>query len=92
MIQVESLKNRCELQELELQQSAKKAQEAMTLAADESAKCKAAKEVIKSLTAQVMFGSYLYVPSLSHNNLKSSQAKETFRWYFSLINDFCVCA
>lgn len=53
--QAESLKNRCELQELELQQSAKKAQEAMTLAAEESAKCKAAKEVIKSLTAQVMF-------------------------------------
>lgn len=52
--QAESLKNRCELQELELQQSAKKAQEAMTLAAEESAKCKAAKEVIKSLTAQVM--------------------------------------
>ncbi|KAL0438240.1 UNVERIFIED_CONTAM: PH, RCC1 and FYVE domains-containing protein 1 [Sesamum latifolium] len=52
-LQVESLKNRCEMQELELQQSAKKAQEAMTLAAEESAKCKAAKEVIKSLTAQV---------------------------------------
>ncbi|KAL1543708.1 PH, RCC1 and FYVE domains-containing protein 1 [Salvia divinorum] len=51
--QVESLKNRCELQELELQQSAKKAQEAMALAADESAKCKAAKEVIKSLAAQL---------------------------------------
>ncbi|KAL1533486.1 PH, RCC1 and FYVE domains-containing protein 1 [Salvia divinorum] len=51
--QVESLKNRCELQELELQQSAKKAQEATALAADESAKCKAAKEVIKSLTAQL---------------------------------------
>ena len=56
LIQVEILKNRCELQELELQQSAKKAQEATALAADESAKCKAAKEVIKSLTAQVMFG------------------------------------
>lgn len=56
LIQVESLKNRCELQESELQQSAKKAQEAMALAAEESAKCKAAKEVIKSLTAQVMFG------------------------------------
>ncbi|KAL0438241.1 UNVERIFIED_CONTAM: PH, RCC1 and FYVE domains-containing protein 1 [Sesamum latifolium] len=52
-LQVESLKNRCEMQELELQQSAKKAQEAMTLAAEESAKCKAAKEVIKSLTAQL---------------------------------------
>ncbi|XP_042032830.1 PH, RCC1 and FYVE domains-containing protein 1-like isoform X1 [Salvia splendens] len=51
--QVESLKHRCELQELELQQSAKKAQEATAVAADESAKCKAAKEVIKSLTAQL---------------------------------------
>ena len=60
LVQVEILKNRCELQELELQQSAKKAQEAMALAADESAKCKAAKEVIKSLAAQVMFGSYVY--------------------------------
>ncbi|KAK6115060.1 hypothetical protein DH2020_007329 [Rehmannia glutinosa] len=52
-LQVESLKNRCELQELEIQQSAKKAQEAMTVASEESAKCKAAKEVIKSLTAQL---------------------------------------
>ncbi|WVZ15095.1 hypothetical protein V8G54_012661 [Vigna mungo] len=44
---------RCELQELELQRSAKKTEEAMLLAAEESAKCKAAKEVIKSLTAQL---------------------------------------
>lgn len=48
------------MQELELQQSAKKTQEAMALAADESAKCKAAKEVIKSLAAQVMFDFYVY--------------------------------
>lgn len=52
-IQVESLRNRCEMQEQELQKSAKKVQEAMALAAEESAKCKAAKEVIKSLTAQL---------------------------------------
>lgn len=51
--QVESLRHQCELQELELQKSTKKAQEAMALAADESAKSKAAKEVIKSLTAQL---------------------------------------
>ncbi|GKV31003.1 hypothetical protein SLEP1_g39752 [Rubroshorea leprosula] len=51
--QVESLRQRCELQEFELQQSKKKTQEAMTLAAEESAKSKAAKEVIKSLTAQL---------------------------------------
>ncbi|KAL0365968.1 UNVERIFIED_CONTAM: PH, RCC1 and FYVE domains-containing protein 1 [Sesamum radiatum] len=52
-VQAESLRSRCELQELELQKTAKKAQEAMALAAEESAKCKAAKEVIKSLTAQL---------------------------------------
>ncbi|KAL6524965.1 PH, RCC1 and FYVE domains-containing protein 1 [Orobanche minor] len=52
-VQVESLKSRCEVQDLELHQSAKKAQEAMAAAAEESAKCKAAKEVIKSLTAQL---------------------------------------
>ncbi|XP_062230500.1 PH, RCC1 and FYVE domains-containing protein 1-like isoform X2 [Phragmites australis] len=53
-VQVDNLRNRCELQELELQKSAKKVQEAMTLVAEESAKSKAAKEVIKSLTAQDM--------------------------------------
>lgn len=51
--QVESLRQRCELQELELQKSAKKAQEAMAQAAEESAKSRAAKEVIKSLTSQL---------------------------------------
>ncbi|PKA51694.1 Ultraviolet-B receptor UVR8 [Apostasia shenzhenica] len=51
--QVDSLRQRCELHEYELQKSAKKVQEAMSLAAEESAKSKAAKEVIKSLTAQL---------------------------------------
>ncbi|XP_021771617.1 uncharacterized protein LOC110735746 [Chenopodium quinoa] len=51
--QVESLQQRCELQELELQKSSKKTQEAVALAADETAKTKAAKDVIKSLTAQL---------------------------------------
>ncbi|XP_042456770.1 PH, RCC1 and FYVE domains-containing protein 1-like isoform X1 [Zingiber officinale] len=52
-LQVENLSQHCELQELELRKLAKKAQEAMTVAAEESAKSKAAKEVIKSLTAQL---------------------------------------
>ncbi|WCJ43393.1 Regulator of chromosome condensation (RCC1) family with FYVE zinc finger domain [Euphorbia peplus] len=51
--QVETLRQRCEFQELELQKSSKKVQEAMALAADESSKSKAAKDVIKSLTAQL---------------------------------------
>ncbi|KAH9691652.1 Regulator of chromosome condensation (RCC1) family with FYVE zinc finger domain-containing protein [Citrus sinensis] len=50
--QVESMRQRCEFQELELQKSTKKAQEAMAVAAEESSKAKAAKDVIKSLTAQ----------------------------------------
>ncbi|KAL3840104.1 hypothetical protein ACJIZ3_024695 [Penstemon smallii] len=52
-VQVESLRNRCELQDLELKKSAKQAHEATALATEESAKCKAAKEVIKSLTSQL---------------------------------------
>ncbi|XP_022936872.1 PH, RCC1 and FYVE domains-containing protein 1-like isoform X1 [Cucurbita moschata] len=51
--QVESLRKRCELQESELRKSEKKAQEAIALAAEESTKSKSAKEVIKSLTAQI---------------------------------------
>ncbi|XP_020598537.1 uncharacterized protein LOC110038108 isoform X2 [Phalaenopsis equestris] len=51
--QVNSLNQRCELQEIEIQKSAKKIREAMMLATEESAKSKAAKEVIKSLTAQL---------------------------------------
>ncbi|KAL5229142.1 hypothetical protein ABZP36_017407 [Zizania latifolia] len=51
--QVDNLRHRCEVQEFELQKSAKKVQEAMALVTEESAKSKAAKEVIKSLTAQL---------------------------------------
>ncbi|KAL7618411.1 hypothetical protein Lser_V15G00270 [Lactuca serriola] len=51
--QVESLMRECDMQEVELEKSRKKSQEAMVLAAEESAKCKAAKDVIKSLTAQL---------------------------------------
>ncbi|KAK4253130.1 hypothetical protein QN277_010946 [Acacia crassicarpa] len=51
--QVESLRKRCDLQELELQRAEKRTQDAMAMAAEESAKSKSAKEVIKSLTAQL---------------------------------------
>ncbi|KAF7141200.1 hypothetical protein RHSIM_Rhsim06G0090700 [Rhododendron simsii] len=52
-MQIESLQRHCEVQELELQKSVKKAQEAIALAAEESAKSKAAKDAIKSLMAQL---------------------------------------
>ncbi|KAI3820050.1 hypothetical protein L1987_13906 [Smallanthus sonchifolius] len=51
--QVDSLRHQCTIQESELQKSRKTAQEAMVLAAEESAKCKASKDVIKSLTAKL---------------------------------------
>ncbi|XP_010533392.1 PREDICTED: uncharacterized protein LOC104809200 isoform X1 [Tarenaya hassleriana] len=51
--QVEMLRQRCEVQEHELQKSAMKIQQAMTMASEESAKSKAAKDVMKSLTAQI---------------------------------------
>ncbi|KAG8084611.1 hypothetical protein GUJ93_ZPchr0010g9191 [Zizania palustris] len=52
-VQVDNLRHHCEHQELELHKSAKKVQEVMALVAEESAKSKAAKEVIKSLTTQL---------------------------------------
>ncbi|WOL16050.1 hypothetical protein Cni_G24832 [Canna indica] len=51
--EVGSLRQCCERQDFELQKAENKAKEALTLAAEESAKSKAAKEVIKSLTAQL---------------------------------------
>ncbi|KAJ3703622.1 hypothetical protein LUZ61_007327 [Rhynchospora tenuis] len=51
--QVDNLKRRCESQELELRKLTKQADDATALAEEESAKSKAAKEVIKTLTSQL---------------------------------------
>ncbi|CAN0916999.1 PH, RCC1 and FYVE domains-containing protein 1 [Linum grandiflorum] len=51
--QVEELTRKTRVQEDELQRVTGQLKEAITLAEEESAKCKAAKEVIKSLTAQL---------------------------------------
>lgn len=51
--QVEMLRHRCETQEEELEQSAKRTREAIAMAEEESSRTKAAKEVINSLTAQL---------------------------------------
>lgn len=59
------MRQRCEVQELEVQKSAKKAQEAMKLASEETAKSEAAKEVIKSLTTQVTLLSMFLLNRLS---------------------------
>ncbi|KAI4308171.1 hypothetical protein L6164_031273 [Bauhinia variegata] len=51
--QVENLTRKAQLQEIELERTTKQLKEAIAIAGEETAKCKAAKEVIKSLTAQL---------------------------------------
>ncbi|KAK8454472.1 hypothetical protein SEVIR_5G461800v4 [Setaria viridis] len=51
--QVESLTRKSQLLEVELERTTKQLKEAISIAGEETAKCKAAKEVIKSLTAQL---------------------------------------
>ncbi|KAI4340529.1 hypothetical protein MLD38_025355 [Melastoma candidum] len=51
--QVESLTLKTQLQEEELQRTTKQLEEAISIAGEETAKCRAAKEAIKSLTAQL---------------------------------------
>ncbi|CAA6654084.1 unnamed protein product [Spirodela intermedia] len=51
--QVESLTLKSQRQEVELERAAKQLKAAMSIAEEETAKCKAAKEVIKTLTAQL---------------------------------------
>lgn len=51
--QVENLNRKAQLQEVELERTSKQLKEAIVIAEEETAKCKAAKEVIKSLTTQL---------------------------------------
>ncbi|XP_065877346.1 PH, RCC1 and FYVE domains-containing protein 1-like isoform X1 [Euphorbia lathyris] len=51
--QVETLTRKAQLHEAELERTTKQLKEAIAIAGEETAKCKAAKEVIKSLTAQL---------------------------------------
>ncbi|KAH9602181.1 hypothetical protein KSS87_018448 [Heliosperma pusillum] len=51
--QVETLTRKTQRQEIELERTTKQLKEALVIAGEETAKCKAAKEVIKSLTAQL---------------------------------------
>ncbi|XP_059429580.1 uncharacterized protein LOC132163344 [Corylus avellana] len=51
---VENLTCKAQLQEVELERTTKQLKEAIAIAEEETTKCKAAEEVIKSLTAQLM--------------------------------------
>lgn len=51
--QVDNLTRKSQFQEVELERTTKQLKEAIAIAGEETARCKAAKEVIKSLTAQL---------------------------------------
>ena len=67
-MQVDDLTRKAQLQEIELERTTKQLKEAIEVAGEESAKCKAAKEVIKSLTAQVslMFMSKFFIQNITN--------------------------
>ncbi|KAH0888506.1 hypothetical protein HID58_050935 [Brassica napus] len=77
--QVENLTRKAQLQEVELERTTKQLKEALAIASEETARCKAAKDVIKSLTAQLKdmaerlpVGSARTIKSPSHNSFGSS--------------------
>ncbi|KAF8411646.1 hypothetical protein HHK36_004204 [Tetracentron sinense] len=53
--QVKSLGQKCEVQDVELQKSNKRAQEVASMAAEESSKCTIAMDVVKSIAAQTIW-------------------------------------
>ncbi|XP_047319627.1 PH, RCC1 and FYVE domains-containing protein 1-like isoform X2 [Impatiens glandulifera] len=73
--QVDSLRHRGEQQNVEVQKQTKKAQEATSMASEELAKCKAAKDVIRSLTSQLKLLAERLPPgvvSVTDNTIKAS--------------------
>uniref|UniRef100_M4CDF4 FYVE-type domain-containing protein n=2 Tax=Brassica campestris TaxID=3711 RepID=M4CDF4_BRACM len=77
--QVESLTRKAQLQEVELERTTKQLKEALAIASEETARCNAAKDVIKSLTAQLKdmaerlpVGSVRTIKSPSLNSFGSS--------------------
>ncbi|XP_056855052.1 PH, RCC1 and FYVE domains-containing protein 1-like isoform X1 [Raphanus sativus] len=77
--QVENLTRKAQLQQVELERTTKQLKEALAIASEETARCKAAKDVIKSLTAQLKdmaerlpVGSARTIKSPSHNSFGSS--------------------
>ncbi|XP_023515987.1 PH, RCC1 and FYVE domains-containing protein 1-like [Cucurbita pepo subsp. pepo] len=84
--QVESLTRKAQLQEVELERTSKQLKEAISIASEEAARCNAAKEVIKSLTAQLKEMAER-LPVGAARNMKSTPASFSFGSTFNhLIN------
>lgn len=72
---MENLSRKAQIQEVELERTTKQLKEAIAIAGEETAKCKAAKEVIKSLTAQVrQILIFMNTLRIGNNHLYSSIA------------------
>ena len=65
---MESLARQCQNHEKEIHRSAQQLQNAIAVATEEAAKSRAAKEVIKSLTAQVCFFPQMMVAASSETS------------------------
>ncbi|RXI05256.1 hypothetical protein DVH24_006513 [Malus domestica] len=72
--QVEDLTRKAQLQDIEMEKTTQQLKEALKVAGEETLKCKAAKEVIKSLTAQVGF-ILIFIVSM-HSAFKQFSLKE----------------
>lgn len=91
---MENLTRKAQLQEVELERTTKQLKEAIAYAGEETAKCKAAKEVIKSLTAQVrwmfmrismiIFGLFWVTISIK-STICSANREEMFSFQFQYI-------
>jgi len=89
-VQVENLTRKAQHQEVELDRTTKQLKEAIAIASEETAKCKAAKEVIKSLTAQVesltpraTFKNYIPTTATSSHIIRKQNSKEPKKKTFS---------
>lgn len=90
---MENLTRKAQLQEIELDRTTKQLKEALAFAEDEAEKCRAAKDVIKSLTAQVrlmfnIMGFWITVYMKSTSYVPHGNKEESFfpLKHFHLVN------
>lgn len=82
IMQVEELTRKTHLQDVELEKTSKQLKEAIAIAGEETAKCKAAKEVIKSLTAQVRTIHILIQYLLYLSIMRQSSLRNTTSFFY----------
>jgi hypothetical protein len=84
---VDNLTRKSQHLEVELERTTKQLKEAVAIAGEETAKCKAAKEVIKSLTAQVR----LLILFVCKKNYMRTRPYNQFNIIIYLIHENFMC-